>query len=449
MANILLTGGRAGTIHMKAPVGALLHDTKTPGFGVSVGKTGRSYVVRFRVRGLPRQYTRRLGSIDDIRLTDARDLAVSVKATARAGKHPDQDRWDAEAKARAAAREQAEAQTLTFKAVADCYLEDRLAGGGGELASNGELRRKLTVDLAAWHDRSIREIDDVEIDRLVRAKAQLAGPAANRLLSFIKRVFAYARKRRWIAANPALEVEKAFRETPRDRYLTPDEIRVFWAACDRLGHPAGTLFKLCLVLGQRRGEVAGLRRSELGVLEYREAGRKEVQERRAWLLPAERVKRRKSHAVPLPSLALELIAQASADTVEGVDHLLASGADDAPVSGWSKYRRRLDGAIAELMAEEAGEEVDLERHQFERPWHIHDLRATAATHMGMEPLNVPLQVISRVLNHAEGDRGRSMTRRYVRHAWDAEAFAALEAWSDRLRSIVGLNIMPIVERRGA
>jgi len=57
-------------------------------------------------------------------------------------------------------------------------------------------------------------------------------------------------------------------------------------------------------------------------------------------------------------------------------------------------------------------------------------------------LGVPARVISRILNHAEGD-GRSMTARYVRHTWDAEAADALERWGDELSRIVGLNVVPL------
>jgi integrase len=462
MAKVLLTGGKAGSIHRKAAEGELLLDTKTAGFGVVVGKTGRSFVVRFRLRGEDKRYTRRIGDIEEITLADARAEAERIKGMARGGpgrppRHPDQDLWDAqaaeqaaaEAVAQAAAEAEAEA-ALSFKVVAERYLDDTLKGGGAKLASNSEYRRKLNKDLAAWHERSIRHLSDADIDQLVSTKAETHGVAANRLLSLITRVFRYAKRRRLIDFNPALEVERPFAEESRDRFLTEAEIKVFWAACNRLPEPAGRLFQLCLVLGQRRGEIAGLRRSELGALPYTDPATGKAVQGRAWLLPAERVKRRRDHAVPLPSLALELIDGAPRRNDEAYDIVLAHGAaGDVPVSGWSKYRRMLDKAIAEELAEAAAEEVDLERHRFEPRFHVHDLRATCATHMSMEPLNVPAHVVSRILNHAEGDHGRSMTGRYIRAAWDAEAFAALEAWSGRIRQIVGLNVEQLPDRERA
>jgi integrase len=252
----------------------------------------------------------------------------------------------------------------------------------------------------------------------------------------------------YIDADPAGSVRKPGQETPRQRYLDEREIRLVWRACDKIGDPVGRLYKLLLLLGQRRGEVAGMLRSELGKLQYTIpdpiAGKAITAEGDAWLLPASRTKRKKDHAVPLPRLALDLIEGApKLATIDGklFDHVLASGAcGDAGVTGWRKYRERLDELIGKEIAEELSEPYDPARHVLP-DWHIHDLRATCATMMETR-LNVPTRVVSRVLNHAEGD-GKSMTARYVRHSWDREAADALDRWSDLVSRIVGLNVVPL------
>jgi integrase len=268
--------------------------------------------------------------------------------------------------------------------------------------------------------------------------------AANRLVSLIKRVFRWAASEDYIDADPAAAIDKPASEAPRARYLSEDEIRVVWLAADKIGDPMGRLVKLCLLTGQRRGEVAGLRRSELGKLRYKTKGA--TTEGDAWLLPAERTKRRVPHTVPLSPLALQLINDApvleDADD-NPFDHVLASGArGDQPVSGWSKYRRALDKAVGEVIAKDAGQKYDPDKHAIPS-WHLHDLRATCATHMERE-LEVPTRVVSRILNHAEGD-GRSTTARYLRHTWDAEAADALNRWAAAIARIVGLNIVKLGE----
>jgi integrase len=343
-----------------------------------------------------------------------------------------------------------DAEDVTFLAIANKYLADKLAGGGADLRSRAELERKLKVDLAGWHTTPIADIRGREIRQLIRSKAQASPIAANRLLSFVKRVFRWAASQDYIDADPAAGVDKPGKEVTRDRYLTEDEIRLFWRACDRIGDPTGRMFKTALVTLQRRGEVAGLLRSELGELEYRardpKGGRDVLTNGAAWLLPAERTKRGVAHTVPLSALARELIDGAPLLEVNGkpADHVFLSGQrGDAPVTGWSKFKYRLDREIGKLIAEGADEPYDSKRHAM-APWHLHDLRATGATYMEMDRLGVPRPVISRILNHSEGD-GRSMTAKYTRHKWDREAAEALDAWAVELSRIVGLNVISLAE----
>jgi integrase len=448
-----LTDGKGGSIHRRAPVGEVLWDTLLGGFGVIIGKKANVYFVKTRVKGQPGQPTCRLGKVGMIDLPAARKAARQIIEDAQAGLHPGKAAKDAEAARAAAERAAAEVDASTFYNVATDYLADKLEGGGAHLKSRSELERKLKVDLADWHNRPIREITKAEIRAVVRTKAQDHGAAANRLLSFIKRVFAWAEDQELIDANVARSVGKAAKESKRDRSLDDREIRLFWKACDRLGDPAGRLFKLCLVTGQRRGEVAGLRRTELGKLSYPtkdpRSGKKVMVQADAWNIPRERTKRLHAHSVPLSKLAHSLIDGAPVlvdEEGKAFDHIFPSGRrGDQPVSGWSRYRSQLDREIGHLIAEEVSEEYDAARHTIP-DWHIHDLRATAATRLEIEPIAAPLRVISRILNHAEGDgtgSTKSQTARYARHTFDKEGAEALQSWADELERIVGLNVKPL------
>lgn len=436
-----------------------LWDDITPGFGLRVAAGGaRTYFVMKRVGG--KLIRRTIGRAPPPEIpngaklpdgmywpADARNVARIRLAEMAGGVDPGLVRVSA------AKSEPPSQDPDSFKAVAEAYLADKLRGGGFSLASRPELERKLKVDLVAWHDRSITDIRRRDINELIREKAQDSPIAANRLLSFVKRIFRWAVEVDRIDADPAAAVPKPAEEGARTRYLEPDEIRVFWRACDKLGDPAGRLFKLALVTAQRRGEVAGLRRSELGSLEYKvtdPAKDRQVTRRgEAWLLPATRTKRKVEHTVPLSPLALELINEApklylpTEGGGEGrlVDHVLASGArGDQPVTGWSRFKDRLDELVGREIAREQDEEYDPTKHSLP-DWNIHDLRATALTLMEKE-LGIPRPVTSRIANHSEGD-GRSMTARYVRHTWDGEAAEALNRWAELLGRIVGLNVVTL------
>src|SRR5208282_2930630 len=102
-------------------------------------------------------------------------------------------------------------------------------------------------------------------------------------------------------------------------------------------------------------------------------------------------------------------------------------AGDAPVSGFSKAKPRLDAAITK-----ARDGAAL------APWTIHDLRRTVATEMGR--LGVSRFVIGKVLNHAD----RSVTGIYDRHAYLQEKRKALEAWARYLADLTNLPEADIV-----
>ena len=432
---VRLTGGDRGTINKAPPsdgTALILNDDLLPGFMLRVTKRARTYVVVTRVKGRPGQIRRRLGTTRDLELADARAKARQIIEDAQNGIAP----GDAEKDARAAA-----GRSDSFKAVADAYFADTLRGGGAKLRTKTEMQRKVEKDLAEWVERPIGSITAREISDLIYQKAQTSPIAANRLVSFIKKLMRWAKRRHIIEANPAADIEKPSDEVSRDRYLSDEEIRLIWDACERVGDPYGRLIRLALVTGQRRGEVAGLRRSEIGRLEHRDGRTGETQELEAWLIPAERTKRLRAHAVPLSPLAKRLIDGAPKLEMEGelLEHIFASGVGgDQPPSAWSKFKRRLDDQVGKAIAKALHETFDRKAHALP-DWHVHDLRRTCATHMEM--LGVDRRVISRVLNHAEGDS--SVTAIYARYRYDAEAAEALNLWAEKLERMTGANVVAI------
>ena len=432
---VRLTGGDRGTINKAPPsdgTALILNDDLLPGFMLRVTKRARTYVVVTRVKGRPGQIRRRLGTTRDLELADARAKARQIIEDAQNGIAP----GDAEKEARAAA-----GGADSVKAVADAYFEDTLRGGGAKLRTKTEMQRKVEKDLAEWLERPIGSITAREISDLIYQKAQTSPIAANRLVSFIKKFMRWAKRRHIITANPAADIEKPSDEVSRDRYLSDEEIRLVWDACGRVGDPYGRLVRLALVTGQRRGEVAGLRRCEIGMLEHRDGRTGETHELEAWLIPAERTKRLRAHAVPLAHLAKRLIDGAPKLQVEGqlLEHIFASGiSGDQPPSAWSKFKRRLDDEVGKTIAKALHEPFDRKIHALP-DWHVHDLRRTCATHMEM--LGVDRRVISRVLNHAEGDS--SVTAIYARYRFDAEAAEALNLWAAKLERLTGANVISI------
>src|SRR4029077_11205566 len=124
---------------------------------------------------------------------------------------------------------------------------------------------------------------------------------------------------------------------PRERVLSDDEIKTLWKAWPTvLQAPTAIALKLVLATGQRIGEVAGMTVDELDL------------ERRLWTLPAARTKNGHSHEVPLSDLALELIAEARAQSPRGdrilpgvkttcVASAIIAHRDDFSVQNWRSH----------------------------------------------------------------------------------------------------------------
>ena len=201
-------------------------------------------------------------------------------------------------------------------------------------------------------------------------------------------------------------------ERPRQRVLTADEIKTFWAKLTSadMAEPTRLALKLLLVTAQRRGELTFAKWShfDLGA--------------RLWTIPTELLKtshaRRaepEPHVIPRSPLALELLGQLHQLTGEGT-HVLPARAD-----------KRKDRSYSERVLSRAVRENA--KHFGIAHFTPHDLRRTAASFM--TKLRIPRLHVEKVLNHATGD----IAEVYDRHNYFPEKRAALEKWAKHLRSI--------------
>jgi integrase len=212
-----------------------------------------------------------------------------------------------------------------------------------------------------------------------------------------------------IPANPCRDAGRPRLPKPRERFLTNDEIKIFWQACEVLGWPFGPGFKLLLLTGQRRGEVFGAERAEI--------------EGDLWTIPSERAKNGKAHLVPLTQAAIELL-----DTLPRLNSSTklfpVAGNPDSSVNGFSKGHPRLLREMAKI--------ADVAQYPH---FTIHDIRRTVAT--GMQRLKVPMPVTEAVLNHVSGSRS-GIAAVYQRHDYFDEKREALEKWAAEVSRIICL-----------
>jgi integrase len=414
-----------------------IRDSASGGLILLVHGTGsKSWIMRFRRPG-GRLAKLTLGTVDTsaagahtkpvlgghLSLAGARQLAAEVHRQRKMGRDVVADR----SAHKAAARER---QARTFGEAATEFIEKyakarhrrwrETASTLGLLPDEaGGLSVKRGGLVARWGDRPIADITGRDVAQELVAIVDRGTPhAANTTLAYLRKMFNWLVQRYVVEDNPCAKVKPPTRTEARDRYLSDEEIKAFWTAADDvvIGEPWGAFFRLLLLTGQRRDEIAQMTRDEIS------------DDGATWTLPRERAKNNTAHVVPLSPLAQEILANVR--RICGPSGFVFTTTGNTPISGFSKAKARLDG-ILKIPA-----------------WRIHDLRRTAAT--GMARLGQAIHVVERTLNHKSGTI-KGVAAVYNRYAYEAEVRVALCAWANLVREIVSpIDVGNVVEigRRG-
>jgi integrase len=374
-------------------------DDAVPGFGVRARKGGsKVYIVQYAIGEKTRRMS--LGRVELQGVDKAREKAKDILARVRMGEDPAGEKQHSRAVA-----------TETFEAVVRHFLTfQRQHGGmndqGLRPRSYLELERHLLDHSRTLNGLLIAKIQQRDVASILSAlRARGHASTANRVRTSLSSFFAWAMSEGLVDGNPVIHTKRT-KEVSRDRVLDPTELRLIWNA---LGDDHfGCILKLIALTGQRAGEIAGMRWSELKGGEF--------------VLPPERSKNHREHSIPLSEPARAIIAaqpRRPADNGELRDLLFGFGA--GPFSGWGKSMEALNARIAET----AGQPLP--------HWTPHDLRRSFATHasgLGIQP-----HIIEVILNHVSGFRA-GVSGVYNRHTYDAEKRAALDRWADQLMAWV-------------
>tara|TARA_R110002124_G_scaffold11597_18_gene55388 strand:- start:49143 stop:50396 length:1254 start_codon:yes stop_codon:yes gene_type:complete len=370
----------------------------------------KSWALRYRYGGKPKKLT--LGKWPVMGVADARAAASEAIDAVELGTDP----GAVKQKAKADRRDADLSERDKIKTLVALYGKRHLS----TLKSGPTVQRELDRHVVAeWGDRDIQDIAKRDVIDLLDAIADSGRiVTANRVRAYLSKFFNWCVDRDVIEVSPAMNVKAVAKETSRDRVLSDDELRWFWAACEAERQPWGALGKVLLLTGQRLSEVAGMTDAELQGDE--------------WHLPADRTKNKRPHMVPITAAARNAL-----DAIERIDGpvgLYHTTNGRTPLSGFNKGRTYLADRMVEIASDEAGKPVEILH------WTFHDLRRTAATTMAR--LGIPVRVTEAVLNHVSGTGG-GIVGVYQRHDYADEKRRALEAWAqflDGLVSGVGDNV---------
>jgi len=370
-------------------------------------KTGsKSFLTRYRRLGdgRPAKLTHETGSLAEARVAHAETLRLLAT-----GVDPGADKQRVRAEAR---QLEADRRADTLDKHVRAFLDFQVRR---VRKASWEQQRHVLCDivLPAWGpSRVVSDIRRRDVIELIEQVAIDRPIMANRAAAVLHRFLGWLTERDVLAANPCTGVKRPSVERSRDRVLTDKEIQALWRALDAVGGPATAAAKAMLLTGQRRGEVAAMRRDEI--------------DGNTWLLPPERTKNGRAHGVPLSRQVRELIAQQP--VLEGCPFVFTAGA--RPAANFSRVKIETDAVMKP-----------------EKRWTWHDLRRTCAS--GMQRLGVRAEVIERCLNHASGVY-RSVAGIYQRDPLIEETRDALQRWSDFVENAVKGEAEPgkVVRLRG-
>lgn len=388
-------------------------DGLLPGLYFVIQPSGvRSWAVRYRHAGTPRKLT--LGPYPALDLATARARARDALQAVAAGRDPAGEKTAA----RRVARDTKPDRDL-MNTVVGTFLERHVRANNKERSAEETERIFRKHVLPAWGNRRIQDITRRDVVELLDAIVDKGTPiAANRTLAAVRKLFNWAIDRSVVEASPCVRIKAPSAERSRDRVLSDDELRWTWKAADALGSPVGAFVKMLALTAQRRDEVARATRSEMkdnGAL---------------WTIPGARTKNGVEHDVPLSEQVQRIVA---ALPRIGKSDFLFTTSGEAPISGYSQAKARLDAAMHEIARAEAAERGDDPEAVTLCPWRLHDLRRTVAS--GMARLGMPVNVIEAVLNHRSGQVS-GIAAVYNRHSYLPEKRKAMEAWGRFVESLI-------------
>jgi integrase len=235
-------------------------------------------------------------------ISKAREAAAAIMGDVAQGRNP-----AAERKAAAAAeRAKRTRDRLTLRVLIEDWRGMHLAGRRASYAA--EAVRALHHAFADALDDAAEDLDRAAVvralDALARRRARKNSVGADkrkgaamigRTAAYGSAAFSWAVKRGMVNTNPFANLPVPKAVVKRERILSDNEIVEIWRAAAEAGEPYGSIIRMLLLTGQRRGEVAGMVWAEISA------------DLTTWMVPGERTKNGMPHVVPLSGSARDLL----------------------------------------------------------------------------------------------------------------------------------------------
>lgn len=368
---------------------------------------GRYWRLKYRHGGKEKRLA--FGVYPAVSLKDARDQATAARKVLQSGDDPGALRKADKAKA-------VHEAVNTLEAVARDWMKHQ--GTRWEAVTSGRILASFEADIfPALGSRPLASIKPGELMAAVKKiEARGAGELAARVLQRVKAVYRWAVTHERIESNPMLDLVPSEILKPREvqhrAAMADRDLPEFLRKVDEYVGDMRTAQALRLVLltATRPGEVRGARWPEFDL------------DAALWIIPAERMKMRYEHRVPLSVQAVEVLRTMQPHSDGGGLVFPSPSYRSKPLS-----ENTLNSALARM-----GFKGSATAHGFRA------LFSTVANECGWNP-----DVIERQLAHKERNKVRAA---YHRSTYMQERAKLMQWWADYLDGRKAGNVVKMPQR---
>ena len=341
------------------------YDAKVRGLAVCVTSTGsKVFYLYCRMDRKPTRY--RIGAWPEVSVADARDVATKRLAEVVDGRNPHQERI-------------VKRHQLTLTKLFERYIAEYAKKSVKTWRTDDQrFRDYVKPELG---DRALESIQPDELAAWHQRLGEQHGHVtANRTLELISRVYSWGSKLRiYRGENPCRRVAK-FSETPRERFLQPDEAPRLFSALDAEPQLWQDFFRLALLTGARKSNLRTMRWDQV--------------HGNIWTIPAGSAKAGKAIDVHLVPDAVAILDRRRANS--GSEYVFPGRHFRGPI-------RNVNEAWTRITARAGLQDLT-----------VHDLRRTFGSYQALAGSS--LVEIGRSLGHAPGSKATAI---YARLTSDA------------------------------
>src|SRR3990167_1483733 len=360
-----------------------------------------------------------MGHYPSMNLAEARKKFLELRELRRSGQNPKQ-----------MVQQQKTKEQMTVKQLVSSWYTNYIERHRKQpLQIKKHIEADIIPLLGNFHAETLETRDISQaLDKIVKRGSPIH---ANKVLSTLKQAFNYAVNRGELKLNPASSIrgrDIGGIEKPRERYLSPDEIKTLWLFLDgndnKISLQIINAIKILLLTGVRTGELWNAKWSEFDF------------ENHLWSIPAENTKTNLIMRIHLTKKVTSLLQELHGCSIS---EFVLSGAD-----GLKQLSDRALPKAVKRMQDRVGIPH----------WTAHDLRRTFATQLG-HTLQVDPVVIEKCLGH----KMPKIMATYNKNEMLPQRKVALEQWrdfidrlvckqntfSDDIKNLLSQNAIPIYE----